>query len=59
MPRHQGAENDTDSDCEANDLDTSMLAAANRYLMGIVTGTDVSLAPETSCNGEYIEFGVN
>jgi phospholipase/carboxylesterase len=44
---------------EANELNTTMLEVANRFLMGIVTGSEISLAPEISCDSECVEFGVN
>ena len=49
-----------DNDCsEANELDSSMLDIANRFMMGIVTGTEVSLSSEETCDNECIEFGYN
>lgn len=53
-----GSANETCAN-EADDLDTSMLAAANRYIMSIVTGTELSLAPETTMDSECVEFGAN
>jgi phospholipase/carboxylesterase len=43
----------------ADDLDSSMLAVANRFAMSIVTGTDICLQPEPVCESEGIEFGFN
>ena len=44
---------------DPDSLDRSMLDAANRFLMGIVTETQISLAPESTCDSERIEFGFN
>jgi len=44
---------------EANELDSTMLDAANRFMMSIVTGTELSLSPEEICDNECIEFGFN
>lgn len=49
----------SEDDTEGNELDAGMLQAANRFMMGIVTGTDLSLSPETSCDSEIVEFGFN
>lgn len=49
----------SEDDNEGNELDAGMLQAANRFMMGIVTGTDLSLFPETSCDSEIVEFGFN
>ena len=49
----------SEDDTEGNELDAGMLQAANRFMMGIVTGTDLSLSPETSCDREIVEFGFN
>ncbi len=49
---------DDDSD-ESNELDSTMLDAANRFMMGIVTGTELSLTPEETCDNEFVEFGFN
>jgi len=47
-------------DCfEANELDSSMLEAANRFMMSIVTDTELNLSPETACVSECVEFGFN
>jgi len=47
-------------DClEANELDSTMLDAANRFMMSIVTDTEMNLSPEDSCDSECVEFGVN
>jgi phospholipase/carboxylesterase len=43
----------------ADELDVSMLEAANRFMMGIVTGSDLNLAPESSANIPCVEFGSN
>ena len=45
--------------CSANDLDSTMLDAANRFMMGIVTNTELSLLPEETCDNECVEFGFN
>lgn len=52
----QAQSNDTK---DANDLDATMLEAANRFIMGIVTSTDLSLTPESNCESECVEFGFN
>lgn len=44
---------------QANGLHESMLAVANRFMMGIVTGTSIELQPEVSADCESIEFGSN
>jgi phospholipase/carboxylesterase len=49
----------SEDDTEGNELDAAMLQAANRFMMGIVTGTDLSLSPETSYDSETVEFGFN
>ncbi len=47
-------------DCfEANELDSTMLEAANRFMMSIVTDTELNLSPETACDSECVEFGFN
>jgi len=47
-------------DClEANELDSTMLDAANRFMMSIVTDTETKLSPEDPCDSECVEFGVN
>ena len=47
-------------DClEANELDSTMLDAANRFMMSIVTDTEMNLSPEDSRDSECVEFGVN
>jgi phospholipase/carboxylesterase len=48
-----------DSLAEANELDSTMLDAANRFMMSIVTNTELSLSPETTSDSEYVEFGFN
>jgi phospholipase/carboxylesterase len=50
---------DCDDFSDSDDLDSSMLETANRFMMGIVTGTDLSLLPEESCDSECFEFGSN
>jgi phospholipase/carboxylesterase len=50
---------DHSSGDEADGLDSSMLAVANRFMMGIVTGTDIDLKPQVSSDCESIEFGCN
>ena len=50
---------DEDFCSEANDLDSAMLEASNRFMMGIVTNTELSLLPEEICDSECIEFGFN
>jgi phospholipase/carboxylesterase len=51
----------SDKDCgsEANELDSTMLDAANRFMMGIVTNTELSLSPEPTSDSECVEFGFN
>lgn len=44
---------------DANDMDSSMLEAANRFMMGIVTNTAFSLLAEETCDTECGEFGCN
>jgi phospholipase/carboxylesterase len=46
-------------DSQSDDLDASMLEAANRFMMGIVTGTNIKLTPERTCDSECVEFGCN
>lgn len=48
-----------DDSAEANELDSTMLDAANRFMMGIVTNTEVSLSPEPTSDSECVEFGFN
>jgi phospholipase/carboxylesterase len=48
-----------DSFGEADELSTSMLAAANRFLMGIVTESELSLCPEVSRDHLVGPFGIN
>lgn len=48
-----------DEGLEANELDSTMLETANRFMMSIVTDTEVSLSPETTCDNECVEFGCN
>ena len=56
-------ESSTKSGCfrasQADGLHASMLAVANRFMMGIVTGTSIELQPEVSADCESIEFGSN
>jgi phospholipase/carboxylesterase len=47
------------SESDANALDGSMLEVANRFMMGIVTGTDIPLSPEPVANDERFSFGSN
>lgn len=54
----QGRFDDWNAD-EADGLDSSMLAVANRFMMGIVTGTNIDLQPEIANDCESIEFGFN
>lgn len=44
---------------EADDLDATMLDAANRFMMSIVTNTELSFQPEETCDSECSEFGYN
>jgi len=44
---------------EANDLDSTMLDAANRFMMSIVTDTELNLSPKSNCESECVEFGFN
>jgi phospholipase/carboxylesterase len=44
---------------QADELHESMLAVANRFMMGIVTGTSIELQPEVSADCERMEFGSN
>lgn len=44
---------------QADELHESMLAVANRFMMGIVTGTSIELQPEVSADCESMEFGSN
>lgn len=47
-------------DClQANDLDSTMLDAANRFMMSIVTDTELNLSPEDTSDFECVEFGFN
>lgn len=48
-----------DSFDESNELSTSMLAAANRFLMGIVTESEISLCPEANRDHLVGPFGIN
>jgi phospholipase/carboxylesterase len=48
-----------DSFGEADELSTSMLAAANRFMMGIVTESEISLCPEVSRDHLVGPFGIN
>lgn len=55
--------NSADASCfgasQADGLHASMLAVANRFMMGIVTGTNIELLPQVSADCESIEFGAN
>lgn len=47
-------------DClQANELDSTMLDAANRFMMSIVTDTELNLSPEDTSDFECVEFGFN
>lgn len=46
-------------DDDPNGLDASMLEAANRFMMSIVTGIDLPLTPEKTCDNEQVSFGSN
>jgi phospholipase/carboxylesterase len=46
-------------DTNPDELDSSMLDAANRFMMGIVTGMDLPLTPESTCDSEEIPFATN
>ena len=48
-----------DSFDEANDLSTTMLATANRFLMGIVTESEIALCPEPNRDHLVGPFGIN
>lgn len=48
-----------DSFEDSDELSTGMLAAANRFLMGLVTNTEISLAPEASRDHMVGPFGIN
>ncbi|MCU0711795.1 MAG: hypothetical protein MUC43_07020 [Pirellula sp.] len=48
-----------DSFGEADELSTGMLAAANRFLMGIVTDSESNLCPEVSRDHLVGPFGIN
>jgi len=48
-----------DDAAEANQLDSTMLDEANRFIMGIVTNTELSLSPEPTSDSECVEFGFN
>jgi len=50
---------DEDDYTEANDLDSTMLNTANRFMMGIVTNSELSLLPEEALDNDCIEFGSN
>lgn len=47
------------STVEADELSTTMLAAANRFMMGIITGTPVNLNPEPNRDHLIGPFGLN
>ena len=44
---------------EADDLDSSMLDVANRFMMSIVSNTELNLFPESTFDSECIEFDSN
>ena len=47
-------------DCfDGNDLDSSMLDVANRFMMGIVSDKELNLLPESTFDSECIEFDSN
>jgi hypothetical protein len=48
-----------DSFSEADELSTSMLAVANRFMMGIVTNSEISFEPESNRDHLVGPFGVN
>jgi phospholipase/carboxylesterase len=48
-----------DSGAEPDELSTEMLAAANRYMMGIVLGQPISLTPEEKRDHLVGPFGLN
>jgi len=50
-----------DEECKSSsdELDSSMLECANRFMMSLVTGTELQLSPETPCEKECMEFGFN
>lgn len=48
-----------DDGFESNELDSTMLEAANRFMMSIVTNTELNLSPESTCDSECVEFGFN
>jgi phospholipase/carboxylesterase len=48
-----------DEGFEANELDSTMLETANRFMMSIVTNTELNLSPESTCDSECVEFGFN
>lgn len=50
---------DTGNSQMADQLDSNMLAVANRFMMGIVTCTNIELHPENANECESIEFGFN
>jgi phospholipase/carboxylesterase len=50
---------EADSFAEADELSTEMLAAANRFMMGIVTDTPISLQAEASRDHLVGPFGIN
>ena len=48
-----------DEGIESDELESTMLETANRFMMSIVSETEVSLSPETTCDSECVEFGFN
>ena len=46
-------------DFEADDLDSSMLDVANRFMMSIVSNTELNLFPESTFDNECVEFDSN
>ncbi len=48
-----------DKYAEGDELSTAMLESANRFMMGIVTGTPISLHPEASRDHLIGPFGLN
>lgn len=48
-----------DVEGEGDELDSTMLQAANRFMMSIVTDTPLSLGPEITPDQNMAEFGMN
>ncbi len=49
-----------DEECsQADDLDSGMLQAANRFMMSLVTYSEMNLQPEETSDSECSEFGYN